>query len=299
MSGQLLAGIPHERYHQDDLPGAPHFSRGTAVRILSQSPLRAYHDHPRLGGSTLEEEPTEALDKGSIIHALLLGSGADYVIADPRFADWRKKEAQAFRDEARAAGKIPLLNHIAAELVEAAKRIAERLQSEGIAVGFDSSRIGNLATELTALWDDDGTPCKGRLDLYRPGWIGDLKVQRNLAVSQFEFTVKRHGLDIQSFGYTSAIEHIHPELAGRMAFEWIVVERKPPYDVCLIPAGPTILSLGESRWKRALAIWRECLASGKWPGLGRIAPLEARPYDLEVEFTAAVAAAGEASWITE
>lgn len=288
MSGELLRGVPHQLYHLDDLPGTSHFSRSVACRILHQSPLHAYQAHPKLGGAS-EDEPSEVMDKGALIHQLLLGGGPEIVAVD--FPDWRKDAAKVQREAAREAGKLPILVHLLAECETATDAIRQRLLDLEIVVGHAED------SEITALWEDGGTPCKARLDLYFGGdTVLDLKVQRNLAVSAFEWGVKKLGLDIQAHAYQAAVVARFPELAGRTTFEWVLVERKPPYDVAIIPASASVVSLGESRWKRALSIWRRCLESGKWPGTGRLPALEARPYDLEQEFTAAVHAAGEPTW---
>lgn len=308
MTAQLLAGVPHTDYHLDRIEGhpGPHFSRSVAVRILHQSPLHAYQAHPLLGGQG-DDEPSDLMDKGALIHSMILGTGPEivpvYVHANKAkigptvpALDWRKDEAQEIRDAARAAGMLPVLPHIFEECSEAAEAIRARLLDFEIVAGEPHE------AEVTALWhesDPQGevVPCKARLDLYPWGnWIGDLKVQRNLNVSSFEWSVKKLGLDIQAYAYSSAVVAKHPELAGRMAFEWLLVERKPPYDVAIIPASATILSLGESRWKRALKVWRECLASGRWPGTGRLPALQARPYDLEQEMMAEYTKPTEPEW---
>lgn len=298
MSAQLLAGVPHADYHLDRIEGhpGPHFSRSVAVRILHQSPLHAYQAHPLLGGQS-DDEPSDLMDKGALIHSMILGTGPEivpvYVHANKAkigptvpALDWRKDEAQEIRDAARAAGMLPVLPHIFEECSVAAAAIRTRLLDFEIVVGEPRE------AEVTALWHESGplgeiAPCKARLDLYPGGnWIGDLKVQRNLNVSSFEWSVKKLGLDIQSAMYLRAIYAKHQEIAGRGVFEWILVERKPPYDIALIPASESILSLGDKRTDRALRTWRECLASGRWPGTGRLPALQARPYDLEQEMMA-------------
>lgn len=289
MTGQLLRGIPHSQYHGDHLPGGPHFSRSAAVDIL-QSPLHCYARHPKLGGR-LEEETADHLDKGQLIHGLLLGEGVQVAIVQAD--DWRTKAAREARDEARAAGLLPVLegHHVAA--VEASTAIRQRL----LELDVD---LAAYSPEVTALWEESGgTACKARLDLLHLGlgMIDDLKVTEEINLGAFERGVRALGLDIQAHVYVRAVETIHPELAGRVSFRWLLCERKPPYDVAVIPASPSIISLlGESRWRRALKLWRECLASGRWPGLGHRPPMEARPFDLEAELTASIQSVEEPDW---
>ena len=288
---ELLRGVSHSAYHADQLPGSPRFSRSVAVTLLQQSPLHAYAAHPALGGAAADE-PTESMEKGALVHQLLLGGGLE--IARVEFPDWRTKAAQAEREEARERGALPVLAHLLDEAAEAARALSGRLLGHDVILGdpFDA--------EVTALWDSEGVRCKARFDLYPGGcWIGDLKVQRNLNVRAFEWGLSKLGLEIQAHAYQAALAAVHPELEGRTSFEWLLVERKPPYDVAIIPAGRSLVSLGESKWKRALKLWRECLASGVWPGTGRREAIEARPYELEDEMVAAVHSAGEPEWMKD
>ena len=70
--------VPHEVYHGDGFI-RPALSASIAKVLLSRSPQHAYLAHPALGCQVVEQEVNEAkretLDRGAIIHSLLLGNG--------------------------------------------------------------------------------------------------------------------------------------------------------------------------------------------------------------------------------
>jgi len=101
MTGTELAGIVH------GLPDAAYHSRpelsSTEARLLLQSPAkyRWRKDNPPV----IDDSPK--FDIGKAVHAKVLGQGAEVVVIDAD--DWRSKAARDARQEARDAGKAPLL----------------------------------------------------------------------------------------------------------------------------------------------------------------------------------------------
>jgi hypothetical protein len=51
-------------------------------------------------------------------------------------------------------------------------------------------------------------------------------------------------------------------------FRWCVVETSPPFALSVISPAPDVLDLGHRKVEYAIGVWRECLASGVWPGYG-------------------------------
>lgn len=293
MTAQLLKGVTHAQYYGDDLPGSPRFSRSIAVRLLQQSPLHAWAAHPKLGGQPVEEPEEDAqvqarLDTGSLLHLLLLGAGQQVAVVD---ADsWRTNAAKDAREEARSNGLLPVLagKYYAAQVTATA--IRESLARYGV-------HLEAYETEATALWDSGFVASKARMDLLNLGLgeILDLKVVDRISLRAFEAGVERYGLDIQAAAYTEAVETCHPAIAGRVSFEFLLVERLPPHDVAIVPLSPALVDLGGQKWRRARGIWARCLESGAWPGFGRVGPIEAKPWQLEAELVH-MAAGSEAAF---
>src|SRR5690606_13896394 len=133
-----------------------------------------------------------------------------------------KKAAQEARDAAREAGKTPVLERKFAELDAAAKRIRANIASFGIEL--DGRSEG--AIEWLEPGDVGEVLCRGMLDhlVLERATIIDLKTIRSADLR----TCSRHavelGYDIQAAAYTSAIEKLRPELAGRVDYLWLFVE---------------------------------------------------------------------------
>lgn len=317
MSGDLLLNVSHGEYHRDELPGSPRLSRSIAVRLLHQSPLHAWTAHPKLGGAPVEELEEDAqvqarLDTGSLIHQLLLGTGAElveiYIHGDKKKGQdpallypapsYATKEAQELRDAARAVGALPVIPAKLAAAQVSAMAIRESLRGYGV-------HLEAFEPEVTALWESEGVPSKARMDLLNRGMAEalDIKIVPRISVRAFEGSIERYGLHVQHAAYTEALRTVHPVLAGRESLEFLLCEYLPPYDVAIVPLGPTMQDYGVQQWRRARGIWQRRLAEGTerkhWPGLGRQAPIEAKPWQLEAEFTASLSAAGEPAWSKE
>lgn len=304
MPAELLRGVSHADYTADNLPGAPHFSRSTALTILEESMLDAGHQHPKLGGHPRQKD-SKATDTGSLVHGLLLGTGPEIVkvrihgnkakIGPLRDAEnFLTDEAKEIRDGAYARGAVPVLPGRWAEVEAMASAFALRLERLGVPLPSTDDRV---IAEGTFLWEEDGVRCKCRPDLaiVRAGAAWDLKsTEKNAAAWRASMT--RYGYDIQHYTAGAAIASLHPELAGRVDLQFVVLRLIPPYDAWIQPVGRTMASLGEDRWRRARKEWARCLETGEWPGCSVQEPAEARPWEQEKELVAAIAAAGEPDW---
>lgn len=270
-------------YHADPCPG-PSLSSSIASTLIRQSPFHAWLNHPKLGG--VPREATPEMERGSIIHALTLGVG-DY-FTRLAFDNYRTKAAQEARDQARAEGKIPILDREFDDAAEVAESIHAQLAAAGIRLDGES--------ELCAFWQEDTArgpvQCRGMMDHVRlsasAATILDLKTCRSAHPRACESHVLTYGYDIQAAAYRSAVERIRPELAGRVEFLWAFVEELPPgtrprviLNVCR-PSG-TMRELGARKWQRACATWAECLAAGNWPAFPGVTELEAPAWALTEE----------------
>lgn len=291
----LLSGISHAEYHADSIPGhpGPHFSRSVAVDIL-QSPKLAYHNHPLLGGAGEEIDPDPQAqarkERGALFHQLLLGGGLGIAVVDAN--DFKSDAAKKARNEARANGLLPVV----APKYHAAMEALPFIKKSLLELDID---LGEWDTEVTALWGEGGTPCKGRLDALSMarGKILDLKcITGRINPQGFEGSLLRYGNDIQAFSYPAGVAAINPALAGRIDLDFVLIETTPPYDAALQPIGASKLSIGERRWKRSLRLWQQHLASGAWPGVGVLPPLEAKPWELEREMMAEYEKPQEPGW---
>jgi hypothetical protein len=291
MPAQLLKGVSHTDYIKDDLPGSPRFSRSAAKDIL-QSPLICYSRHPKLGNAPEddeEEDEKEDRKSGSIYHELLLGGGLGLAVCD--YKDFRTDAAKADKALALKNGLVPIVRAKYEAALVHARAMRKRLEEEGIV-------LAEFETEVTGLWDHGETPCKTRLDALKlgEGRIVDLKCVKSVSLKSFDNRIPVDRLEIQAFTQIAAVEAAHPAIAGRIKHDFAIIQHVPPYDVMIASLHPTNLSLGEMRWNRALKLWRRCLASGNWPGIGRVPDIEAREWQLTEELAITTTASGDPAW---
>jgi hypothetical protein len=78
--------------------------------------------------------------------------------------------------------------------------------------------------------------------------------------------VYEFGYDLKAAMYLRGVKAV-TGVAPR--WRWIVVETKPPYLVSVVEPSEAMLAVGNAKLDRALEMWRDCLASGLWPGYGR------------------------------
>lgn len=250
--------IPMAEYLADPCPD-PSLSAGIAHTLISRSPAHAYYEHPRLNPARERDDTTER-DEGTALHALILDK-QDIIVACP-FPDWRKKEAQQLRDETRAMGMIPLLEHRYDELREAADSIVDQIEAHGDAA--DALKAG--LPEQTMLWQHDGLWCRARVDWLDDdpeGWLTDLKTVAQTSEPG------AWGRNLATNGYALGAHHY---LTGARAlglnprgYRWIVAERHPPYAVSVVTMAPSLAALAKQQWDEAMAIWRDCLTRDAWP----------------------------------
>lgn len=295
----LLHGVPAVDYHADLFGDVPTASRSVLHTLLTVSPRHAAAEHPRLLGEKAEKS-SPAMSTGSLVHALLLGGEESIVIVEAK--DFRTDAARAKRDDALAAGRVPICR----PEYDGMQAIVGRLKGEILAVVADLAGLPflgwrELAREVTCLWEDvldvpfdeqtipvRTVRCRARFDLalIQYGIILDPKVvtkgyaQADTFIRQMNS--EQSSLPMQAAFYQRGFEAVHPELAGRSRFVFLRVEIKPPYTVLAIEAGGSIRQLGEDRLNRALPGWARCLESGVWPGPAAVIA-QAEPWAIQKE----------------
>lgn len=277
-----FCAIPAEQYHADPC-AVPSLSSHCAATIVTKSPLHAWHEHPRLGAAK-RTLGTKALRGGSLAHELLLqrADEVDSHIVLVEADNYRTKAAQAKRDEAVEAGKLPVLARDFEKATVACGHILARLIEFGI-------RLNGLS-EIAAFWQEpasDGTmvQCRAMMDhvIRAEGLIYDVKSCRSAHPRAIQKAIESYSYHIQSAAYTRALERIDPKLAGRVQYRWLFVELAEPYVV--VPAEPagSLRKLGDACWTQAVDTWAQCTATGEWPAYsrGEVLRIEASPWALE------------------
>lgn len=258
---KILEGIEPDAYHK--LPG---LSASCATTLITRSPRHAWAEHPHLGGKEhpVEDDPTKAMDFGSVGHTLVLGKGKRFAVLD--FADYRSKAAQAAREIARDAGNVPILAHQFERASIAAAAITTQLADRGITLDGRSE----LAVEWHEASPHGPVQCRAMFDhvWLREGRIIDLKITGNAAPDAIERSAENMGYAIQATAYRRALTALYPDLAGRVEFLFAFCEPDFPHAINLCEPDGLFRELGDTRWERAVHTWAQCLAEEKWPAFG-------------------------------
>lgn len=256
----LYEGVPASEYHADFCP-APSLSRGLAATLITKSALHGFLEHPRLS-KVIPEDPSAAMDFGSLGHKLILGQGADVEVGE--WDSWRTNAAKDFRDTMRAAGKIAVLQETyerALALEEGAKSEFERL---GIAESFASGK-----SEVCAAWQEDEFWLRAMFDrlVQTPdsAIVYDLKITESAHPTACAKQIANMNYHLQDHHYLRAITKLFPALAGRTKFVFLFIENSAPFSVTPIELDGEFKKMAEMQWDRAFALWKKCLTTNVWP----------------------------------
>ena len=275
MTGRLTCSA--DEYLADPC-ATPSLSASTAKTLVLRSPAHAWAEHPRLGGE--RPEPTVEMDRGTLIHTLLLGDGPELEVVE---ADsWRTKAAREAREAARERGALPVLTEKLNEAQATVEVLRDRLADFGIVLDGESE----VPIEFTERAPNGLVTCRAMLDHVKldEGVIYDVKTISAADVRTCSNQAVRLGYDIQHAAYTSALLSLDAGLAGRTDFVFLFMETDPPYSVTPLRPDGALKDLGESRWLRAVELWHTCLTNDTWPHyVSRIGELETPAWALMVE----------------
>lgn len=256
-------GIPAAQYHADCCP-EPSLSSSVAAELVARSPAHARRMHPRLCQNALKEAATEAMDFGSVIHELLLGSGGG--IAVWHGDTWRGKEAAAFWDEATIAGKTPIKEKDYDRATSAVNAVHRQLIEMGLGYILEEGK-----SEQTAIWKSGAYWMRSRFDRWLPDRdeIWDIKTTGKSAHPEdVARIIPKMNYDLRSEFYlmgASAITGI-PARKGGLGYQFLFVETVEPFLVTPCYLDLALRERGKRRAIEAIDKWAECMESGEWPG---------------------------------
>jgi hypothetical protein len=261
----IYRDFPTAAYFADPTP-EPSFTQSLAKILLEGSPLHAYQAHPRLNVQAAEEDEAEKYDKakaiGNAAHSMMLGRGK--VLAVAPFDDWRKKEAQTFRDNARAAGLEPVLQKhqdVAWSMVKAAQ---EQLQH---IAGCESAFTAGDA-EVVIASCENGIWLRSMID-----WLSsDLREVWDYKTSGMSASpwhtgklMASAGWHVQAAMHERILDAIDPKNAGRRRHLFVAQENEPPYALTVNEIGEAAMTIGRKQLDYAARMWRHCLTKNDWP----------------------------------
>jgi hypothetical protein len=262
-----------EAYFADPCP-QPSLTQSIAKVIVEKSALHAMWEHPRLAPAQAEDEETEKYVKaqaiGNAAHKLVLGRGKDIVVVNAN--DFRGKEAQAARDDANAAGHVPILaKHMArAELMALSCR-----QQLDVHEDADAFTAGH--GEVMICWEEDGLWFRSLIDWLHDDLrtVDDFKTTgMSVAPHVLGARAEGAGWHIQAAMIERGLDILAPETAGRRRFRFIGQENEQPFALSVMHMNEHWLTMGRKQLDYAINVWRQAMQSGVWEGYPRrgIAP---------------------------
>ncbi len=247
--------MPMEKYLADPCH-VPSLNTSIAQVLLRESPRKAWFSHPRLNPSFQGKEDTK-FDIGTAAHALLLEGVNVMEVLD--FPDYKTKEARTRRDEARAAGKVPMLTKHSDAVLAMAKAAEAFIAESEIAEYWPDGE-----SELTAISEERGVWLRCRMDRITKNrrFIFDYKSTEDASPEGFSRQILRMGYHVQEAFYRRIATNLG---AIGPRFVFLAQSCEPPYECTLHGCDPALQEISEYEVERAIGIWRECTKTKSWP----------------------------------
>lgn len=257
LSADFYDNVASVDYHKDPAQ-EPSLSSSIAKTLVTRTPLIAWREHPRLNPE-FEPEVNEKFDMGDALHDGLSSGGARISLVDG-FDNWMKADAKKLRDAERAKGFVPLLRHQAEQVGKSVAAVYKQLDARGIELGKQEPV---LIAERNGVW------MRAMIDAFNPPVIRDFKCTKiNLADDD---VVARHlagmSYDLRAWFYLHVAELVLPDWAGRLRYEWVLVEEEPPHGIRIVECDATFREMGRRKGEHAIGLWERCMRTGIWPHL--------------------------------
>lgn len=266
----LYDDVPDEVYHRDPVK-VPSLSSSVCKLIVGKSPRHARYAHPRLNPALLEEleTPTPAMDVGTAAHKLILGKGREIkeIVAD----DFRTNAAKKARDDARAAGLVPILSDRMGGIRLLREAFFDQIQGTEVADLFNAGK-----GEVTGVWQDlEDVWCRMRIDWLpdsaRNGGhisIVDVKTTAGSAAPEdWQRNAFDMGYDTQDAFYQRALREygLIPGVRSATMY-FVVLEQEAPHGLSVHRFGGQAYAEAVALVDLGVSLWGECLRLDKWPG---------------------------------
>jgi hypothetical protein len=253
-----LYDLTDEQYHADPVPEGSLSTSGAKLLLPPGCPAlyRYRRDHP---------ENKRVFDLGKAAHKIVLGTGPELATVDAD--DWRTKAARQQRDDAYAAGKVPVLKREVEDVLGMADAIRRHPTASTL---FDRARG---TAEQSLFWRD------AEFDVWRRSrfdWLPNgISSQGRLIIPDYKTcdaaddesvmrAVHRYRYHLQAAFYSDAARAVG--LADQVLFLFVFQERRAPYLINVVELDVHALAAGRELIRRALATYAECAASDRWPG---------------------------------
>lgn len=251
----IVYGMDEKTYHApvDELSS-------TGAKLILESPAK--FKYQVLDGNRVWRE---GFDLGTAVHTKVLGVGEKFTEypkehLTPSGNASTKAATVEWESEQRAAGKILLTPDQARQADAMAESVLAEPESRALFERDGHSEV-SIFDELT------GVKRRGRIDYFptKGGFVVDLKTTADASPFGFRTAVERFGYYIQYGHYLDILERITGEKRDMI---FVAVEKTPPYLVNVIrfDEDEDFARFAETEALQAVDDYRQCMATGEWPG---------------------------------
>lgn len=268
-------GQTSEEYHADKTAQG-----STTLKHFRKSPAKYFYEHQRI-----EEEKTEALRLGNLIHLALLEPdlfNKKYVVL-PEFTGKTKKGEYSTRCEEARQMKADWLNSLpAGTVVIQSQDEFDRIQriTESVLKHPDSKRLFQYGfAERSGYFRDPetGILCKFKPDFFNESIMAliDFKTTRDCSIDAFERAIEEYQYGLSLAQYCLGIELITGKQVEFPTF--ICVEKEPPYECAIYIADDEVMKKGRCDFRLYMNQLKDCLTKNAWPGGQALSQMISRP----------------------
>lgn len=256
----VIYGMSNEAYHRG--PGLS----CSQVKRLKRTPL---HMHAlTLPRDVPESAPSPAMFNGTLVHCALLERpkfDARYVVGPE--VNKLTKEWKAFKAQCLEQGLTP---------IDADQRRIAFAQADSLRALPEVAELMTLGdAEVSAFWEDTDHQGPPVLCKCRPDWVGyvehrkgailmDVKTAVDASPEGFSKACASFGYHMQASWYTNGFERASGLHVHGMVF--VVVEPEYPHAAACYMLSDEALRKGADECRQALTLYRQCRATGQWPG---------------------------------
>ena len=232
---------------------------------LSQSSLKIFSKSPAhyLASTEEKSEPTDAMILGSVFHAIMLQpEKALELYAVKLKMDGRSKEGKAYNENfaIENAGKFIINVEQEAQLIAMRRSILGHAKAVELLDNSDYKELPVFGTYITPSGD---VRLKGLIDAYdsERGFVNDIKTCEDASPEGFRKAIWERRYDLQNVQYDWLLNN-----AGKPVnqFNFICVEKKPPYAVAVYSISAKSLLKSAGYWDCLVLEYGACTSSGIW-----------------------------------
>ncbi len=259
ISAPGIYDLSSDIYHADPAE-TPSLSAGM-INDLLIAPAKCFEKSRRLNPNWEEEEKADRFTIGTVSHIMFLEPHLfEQKVAVLEFDDYRKAEAKKQRDDARAAGKTPILWDQMDKVRKA--------RAAFLAHGFARHAFTGGKTEQSLFWRH---PIYGFWCRARPDFIADSRAHMCDYKATGNADPARFGKHADDLGYHRRaawyLEGAEIVFGRRPDHYWFVnQETKPPYLVSVVELDRQALEAAQDENDHAASIFAKCLETGDWYG---------------------------------